>query len=84
MVIHYYLPKVHRTREEVEVFDVVTSEVLGRLGKCHLHVVRIGEPLGVEGDDRGCHLGELEGVKSEGGAGGLEGRGDAEGGRWQV
>lgn len=58
--------------------------MLGRLGECQLHVVRIGEPLGVKGDDGGCHLGELEGVHGEGGAGRLEGLREAEGGRWQV
>jgi uncharacterized SAM-dependent methyltransferase len=57
MIIHNYLPELHSTREEVEVLDVVTSEVLGRLGKCHLHIVRIGEPLRVKGDDRGRYLG---------------------------
>ena len=84
MIIHNYLLEVDRTREEVEVFYVVTSEVLGCLCECHPHVVRIGEPLGVKGDDGWCHLGELEGVQGEGGAGRLEGLRDAEGGRWQV
>ena len=72
-------------REDVEVLDVVTpSELLGRLLKCILHVLRIGEPLGFKTEDGGSHYGELEGMLDDGDPGCLEGRGDAEGTRLQV
>jgi len=67
------------------LLDVLTpGHFLSRLEKCVLHVVRVGEPLSVQGDDGGRHLGELEGVLDDGRAGCFEGRGDSEGGRWQV
>ena len=85
MMIANHLPELNCTREDVEVLDVVSpGQELSRLYKRVLHVIGICEPLCVQGDDGGCHLGELEGVLDDGGAGCFEGRGDAEGGRWQV